>query len=93
MRTGGFAPIDHCPERMKTQGIFRVPGPASEVNKLQTLMEGLPSLEKTNLWQFDTSAVATVLKAMLRNMNAPLMTFEVYDWCVAIQGLFLCKEV
>ncbi|KAG9389835.1 hypothetical protein J8273_8514 [Carpediemonas membranifera] len=67
---------------LDVEGIFRIPGPGSEVQKLYKQYQNgkRPDLEKIK----DAATVCSLLKLYLRELPEPITTFELYDCFKAI---------
>ena len=47
-------------------------------------------IDTSSLQERDPHELSTVIKKILRETPVPLLTYEMYDWCVAIQGCLIC---
>ncbi|XP_067012514.1 rho GTPase-activating protein 1 isoform X2 [Anabrus simplex] len=71
------------PDALETEGLFRRSASVSQVKELQaTFNQGLP-VDFHN----DVHLAAVILKTFLRDLEEPLMTFELYDEITQFQSL------
>ncbi|XP_012146676.1 GTPase regulator associated with FAK isoform X2 [Megachile rotundata] len=83
----GFMFVSKCiaalEERgLEEQGLYRVVGVASKVNKLLTMGLDRRKLEKLNLenrFEWESKTITSALKTYLRTLSEPLMTFRYYN--------------
>lgn len=64
------------------QGLYRVVGVASKVNKLLAMGLDRRKLEKLNLdnrLEWESKTITSALKTYLRTLSEPLMTFRYYN--------------
>ena len=54
--------------------------------RLTSLVEEMGAAVKVELDNFDPVCVAAVLKGFFRNLPEPVLSFEIYKWCIAMQG-------
>lgn len=67
---------------LEEQGLYRVVGVASKVNKLLTMGLDRRKLEKLNLevpFEWESKTITSALKTYLRTLSEPLMTFRYYN--------------
>eukprot|EP01103_Thecamoeba_quadrilineata_P020925 TRINITY_DN9260_c0_g1_i1.p1 TRINITY_DN9260_c0_g1~~TRINITY_DN9260_c0_g1_i1.p1 ORF type:complete len:283 (+),score=44.52 TRINITY_DN9260_c0_g1_i1:25-849(+) len=69
---------DHITE----EGLFRITGNQTKMQELKSKFG-----DNINFADYDPHVVSGVLKATLREMKVPLLTYEIYDWCLAIKDL------
>lgn len=69
-----------------TEGLFRRCGNLTVINDIKRRVN---TGEAVDLKDVDTHAVAGLLKTFLRELNEPLLTFELYDEIVRFLGNFL----
>lgn len=83
----GFAFVTKCIEVLEArgldeQGLYRVVGVASKVNKLLTMGLDRRKNEKLNLedaQEWESKTITSALKTYLRNLQEPLMTFKYHN--------------
>ncbi|XP_006613814.1 rho GTPase-activating protein 26 isoform X2 [Apis dorsata] len=83
----GFMFVSKCiailEERgLEVQGLYRVVGVASKVNKLLAMGLDRRKLEKLNLdnrFEWESKTITSALKTYLRTLSEPLMTFRYYN--------------
>lgn len=83
----GFIFVSKCittlEERgLEEQGLYRVVGVASKVNKLLAMGLDRRKLEKLNLddrFEWESKTITSALKTYLRTLSEPLMTFRYYN--------------
>ncbi|XP_034195463.1 GTPase regulator associated with FAK isoform X1 [Osmia lignaria lignaria] len=83
----GFMFVSKCiaalEERgLEEQGLYRVVGVASKVNKLLAMGLDRRKLEKLNLedrFEWESKTITSALKTYLRTLSEPLMTFRYYN--------------
>ncbi|XP_012286877.1 rho GTPase-activating protein 26 [Orussus abietinus] len=83
----GFAFVSKCiavleDRGLEEQGLYRVVGVASKVNKLLAMGLDRRKLEKLNLddrFEWESKTITSALKTYLRTLSEPLMTFQYYD--------------
>ncbi|XP_031788120.1 rho GTPase-activating protein 26 isoform X3 [Nasonia vitripennis] len=71
---------------LEEQGLYRVVGVASKVNKLLAMGLDRRKLEKLNLenrYEWESKTITSALKTYLRTLSEPLMTFRYYDSFIA----------
>ncbi|KAJ8683220.1 hypothetical protein QAD02_019012 [Eretmocerus hayati] len=71
---------------LEEQGLYRVVGVASKVNKLLAMGLDRRKLEKLNLenrYEWESKTITSALKTYLRTLTEPLMTFRYYDSFIA----------
>ena len=66
-----------------TEGIFRRSGNISRINELKKRINEGAFIEMSNE---DTHVVAGVLKTFLRDLQEPLLTYELYDEIIQFLG-------
>ncbi|XP_017891094.1 rho GTPase-activating protein 26 isoform X1 [Ceratina calcarata] len=67
---------------LEEQGLYRVVGVASKVNKLLAMGLDRRKLEKLNLddrFEWESKTITSALKTYLRTLSEPLMTFRYYN--------------
>ncbi|XP_058797448.1 rho GTPase-activating protein Graf-like isoform X1 [Phymastichus coffea] len=67
---------------LEEQGLYRVVGVASKVNKLLAMGLDRRKLEKLaleNRYEWESKTITSALKTYLRTLSEPLMTFRYYD--------------
>ena len=74
-------------ERLKTTGLFRVPGQNDVINQLQENFETM-NLAGTDLDVEDVNNVASLLKLYFRKMAQPLIPYGHYDFFLEAAGAF-----
>ena len=67
-----------------TEGIFRRSGNTTRINELKRKIN---SGEDVQLMKEDTHAVAGLLKTFLRELEEPLLTYELYDEIIQFSGI------
>ncbi|XP_076179408.1 GTPase regulator associated with FAK isoform X4 [Ptiloglossa arizonensis] len=83
----GFMFVSKCiaalEERgLEEQGLYRVVGVASKVNKLLAMGLDRRKLEKFNMddrFEWESKTITSALKTYLRTLSEPLMTFQYYN--------------
>ncbi|XP_063597004.1 rho GTPase-activating protein 8-like isoform X5 [Penaeus indicus] len=76
--------LDH-PDALETEGLFRRSGAAAVVKSVQ---ERFNKGEEVNfVLETDVHIAAVIIKTFLRELEEPLMTFELYDEIIQFQGL------
>ncbi|XP_020293773.1 rho GTPase-activating protein 26 isoform X2 [Pseudomyrmex gracilis] len=83
----GFAFISKCIAALENrgleeQGLYRVVGVASKVNKLLTMGLDKRKIDKINLndrFEWESKTITSALKTYLRTLSEPLMTFRYYN--------------
>ncbi|KAK0091990.1 hypothetical protein PV326_002407 [Microctonus aethiopoides] len=83
----GFAFISKCiatleDRGLEEQGLYRVVGVASKVNKLLAMGLDKRKLEKLNLedrFEWESKTITSALKTYLRTLSEPVMTFRYYN--------------
>lgn len=70
-----------------TEGIFRRSGKISRINELKRKINEGSSVDMSIE---DTHVVAGLLKTFLRDLNEPLLTYELYDEIIQFLGEFDC---
>ncbi|XP_047484858.1 rho GTPase-activating protein 8-like isoform X2 [Penaeus chinensis] len=76
--------LDH-PDALETEGLFRRSGAAAVVKSVQ---ERFNKGEEVNfVLETDVHIAAVIIKTFLRELEEPLMTFELYDEVIQFQGL------
>ncbi|XP_071452500.1 rho GTPase-activating protein 26 [Hetaerina americana] len=96
----GFAFVNRCIEVLEArgleeQGIYRIVGVSSKVNRLLNVTLDRRKLDRTNLedvQEWETKTITSALKAYLRGLPEPLMTFQLHDDFVAAAKLDLKEE-
>lgn len=74
--------MDHIRQHgMSCQGLFRVPGNVTEVNKVKILLNNNDNVDLTHC---EIHTVATILKQFFREMPEPLFPFELYQDFISI---------
>lgn len=78
------------------QGIYRVVGVTSKVNKLLTM--GLDRRKSDKLvledpQEWETKTITSALKNYLRNLPEPLMTFKYHNGFIAAVSMLFCNLV
>jgi Rho GTPase-activating protein 1 len=69
--------MDHIRQHgMNAQGLFRLSGNVTEVNKVKILLN---NNDNVDLCHCDIHTIATILKQFFREMPEPLFTYECYD--------------
>uniref|UniRef100_A0AAG5DB64 Rho-GAP domain-containing protein n=2 Tax=Anopheles atroparvus TaxID=41427 RepID=A0AAG5DB64_ANOAO len=70
--------VDHLslPDVVETEGIFRRSGNYARIKELRAKINGG---EEVQLSSEDTHVVASLLKTFLRELEEPLLTYELYD--------------
>lgn len=67
---------------LEEQGLYRVVGVASKVNKLLTMGLDKRKTDKLNLndrFEWESKTITSALKTYLRTLSEPLMTFRYYN--------------
>ncbi|XP_053975640.1 rho GTPase-activating protein Graf-like isoform X2 [Hylaeus anthracinus] len=64
---------------LEEQGLYRVVGVASKVNKLLAMGLDRRKLEKFNMDEWESKTITSALKTYLRTLSEPLMTFRYYN--------------
>lgn len=67
---------------LEEQGLYRVVGVSSKVNKLLSMGLDKRKLEKLNLddpLEWESKTITSALKNYLRNLPEPLMTFRYHE--------------
>lgn len=71
-----------------TEGIFRRSGNYTQIVELkQKVNQGID----VDFKDVDTHVVAGILKSFLRDLNEPLLTYELYDEIINFSGKFINK--
>lgn len=68
-----------------TEGIFRRSGNIARINELKRKINEGNTIDMSSE---DTHVVAGLLKTFLRDLNEPLLTYELYDEIIQFLGLF-----
>ena len=72
--------------RIDTEGIFRIPGSAEEVDQLRKYYDGEPSSCPEGITErTDVHSTCGLLKLFLRELPDPLLTFKFYEPFVYVQ--------
>lgn len=72
---------------LETEGLFRRSGAAAVVKSVQ---ERFNKGEEVNfVLETDVHIAAVIIKTFLRELEEPLMTFELYDEIIQFQGVFI----
>ncbi|XP_046747787.1 rho GTPase-activating protein Graf [Diprion similis] len=87
----GFAFVSKCiaaleDRGLNEQGLYRVVGVSSKVNKLLAMGLDRRKLEKFNLddrFEWESKTITSALKTYLRTLSEPLMTFRYYHSFIA----------
>ena len=66
-------------EGLRTEGIFRVPGDASEMRIMRAQLNEAGEIRRVVANCANLHSVAGMLKMYFRELNPPLLTFELYD--------------
>lgn len=77
---------------LEEQGLYRVVGVASKVNKLLAMGLDRRKLEKLNLenrYEWESKTITSALKTYLRTLSEPLMTFRYYDSFIAAASKYI----
>lgn len=67
---------------LEEQGLYRVVGVASKVDKLRAMGLDRRKLDKINLddiFQWESKTITSALKTYLRTLSEPIMTFQYYN--------------
>lgn len=89
MDEAGFCFVTTCIARLEgrgleEQGLYRVVGVASKVNKLVQLGRNKARFEKLSMdTEFETKTITSALKTFFRNLPEPLMTFKLHEEFIA----------
>ncbi|KAL6426163.1 hypothetical protein ACFW04_009016 [Cataglyphis niger] len=83
----GFTFVSKCiaaleDRGLEEQGLYRVVGVASKVNKLLTMGLDKRKIDKLNLndrFEWESKTITSALKTYLRTLSEPLMTFRYYN--------------
>ncbi|XP_050457720.1 rho GTPase-activating protein Graf isoform X3 [Cataglyphis hispanica] len=83
----GFTFVSKCiaaleDRGLEEQGLYRVVGVASKVNKLLTMGLDKRKVDKLNLndrFEWESKTITSALKTYLRTLSEPLMTFRYYN--------------
>ncbi|XP_032671709.1 rho GTPase-activating protein 26 isoform X1 [Odontomachus brunneus] len=83
----GFTFVSKCimaleDRGLEEQGLYRVVGVASKVNKLLTMGLDKRKVDKINLndrFEWESKTITSALKTYLRTLSEPLMTFRYYN--------------
>ncbi len=75
-----------CTEFLRTEGLFRISGSVSEVKAIKAAYLRGEAVDLTKVT--DPHAVAGVLKLFFREARDPLLTFELYPFCLACLGTY-----
>jgi len=67
---------------VQTKGLFRVPGVASDIEKLTKKFRSGKDINLTKK-QYDPHTIAGLLKRFFRDLDEPLLTLELYDCFLA----------
>ncbi|XP_077988957.1 unconventional myosin-IXb-like isoform X2 [Glandiceps talaboti] len=62
-----------------TEGIYRKAGSAVKVRELKAQINNKPDLQGINFDDYNVFVIGQVLKSFFREMQQPLLTFELYD--------------
>lgn len=76
---------------LEDQGLYRVVGVASKVNKLLTMGLDRRKLEKLSLddrFEWESKTITSSLKSYLRMLSEPLMTFRSYESFIAAASAY-----
>lgn len=68
-----------------TEGIFRRSGNIARINELKRKINEGSTIDMSSE---DTHVVAGLLKTFLRDLNEPLLTYELYDEIIQFLGEF-----
>lgn len=89
---------------LEEQGLYRVVGVASKVNKLLAMGLDRRKLEKLSLedrFEWESKTITSALKTYLRTLSEPLMTFRYYNSFISaasayrysLSCYFICTSV
>lgn len=76
---------------LEEQGLYRIVGVASKVNKLLTMgldrrkSDKLPNMDDPLEWE--TKTITSALKSYLRNLPEPLMTYRYHNGFIAAASM------
>ena len=96
----GFMFVSKCiaalEERgLEEQGLYRVVGVASKVNKLLAMGLDRRKLEKLNLedrFEWESKTITSALKTYLRTLSEPLMTFRYYNSFISAASAYRTRS-
>ena len=71
---------------LETEGLFRRSGATSVVKSVQEKFDKGETVEFCN--EKDVHVAAVILKTFLRELEEPLMTFDLYEEVIKFQGIF-----
>lgn len=77
---------------LEEQGLYRVVGVSSKVNKLLAMGLDRRKLHKLNLderFEWESKTITSALKTYLRTLSEPLMTYRLYNNFIAAASKYL----